>query len=185
MLRLYLAGPDIFLPNAREVADAKKALCLRHGFHGEHPLDLSPSPGLTGELLAWTFYRGCRNLARGCDITVANLTPFRGPHADVGTVAEIAIANEADKIVYGYSNDPSRLIDRIETHFLDKFGKRFDMGGFLVEDFGLHDNLMVDNIIKASGGKIFVATVPESRRWEDLGAFEVCLIHLKEFLTKH
>ena len=39
--RVYLAGPDVFLPNAAEVAAAKQAVCGKLGLDGVHPFDLS------------------------------------------------------------------------------------------------------------------------------------------------
>ena len=37
--RIYLAGPEVFLPDAREIADAKKAICRAHGLEGVFPAD--------------------------------------------------------------------------------------------------------------------------------------------------
>lgn len=35
----YLAGPDVFLPDAREHARRKVAICARHGIVGRPPLN--------------------------------------------------------------------------------------------------------------------------------------------------
>jgi nucleoside 2-deoxyribosyltransferase len=45
-MMLYLAGPDIFMPDAKAIGDRKKALCARHGFEGLYPLDLGLPEGL-------------------------------------------------------------------------------------------------------------------------------------------
>ena len=37
--RIYLAGPEVFFPNAREQGEIKKRLCAAHGFAGVYPLD--------------------------------------------------------------------------------------------------------------------------------------------------
>ena len=37
--RVYLAGPEVFLSNAREVGARKRAICERHGLVGVFPGD--------------------------------------------------------------------------------------------------------------------------------------------------
>jgi nucleoside 2-deoxyribosyltransferase len=37
--RIYLAGPEVFLPNANDIGAAKAALCAEAGFEGVFPLD--------------------------------------------------------------------------------------------------------------------------------------------------
>ena len=38
-MKIYLAGPDVFLPDAVELGRRKVALCARHGLTGLYPLD--------------------------------------------------------------------------------------------------------------------------------------------------
>jgi len=38
-MKVYLAGPDVFLPDAVEVGQRKAAICARHGLTGLYPLD--------------------------------------------------------------------------------------------------------------------------------------------------
>ena len=91
MTAAYLAGPDVFLPEARQWAERKKAICARHGLIGVSPLDPLPDqPSDWAALPEWQRI-ALRNETqiRGCDAMIANLTPFRGPSADVGTVYEV------------------------------------------------------------------------------------------------
>ncbi len=37
--RVYLAGPEVFLSNAREIGALKRAICERHGLVGVFPAD--------------------------------------------------------------------------------------------------------------------------------------------------
>ena len=37
--RVYLAGPEVFLANAREIGARKRAICERHGLIGVFPAD--------------------------------------------------------------------------------------------------------------------------------------------------
>ena len=38
-VKLYLAGPEVFLSDAAEHAQIQKNLCTRYGFIGLHPMD--------------------------------------------------------------------------------------------------------------------------------------------------
>ena len=38
-MKIYLAGPDVFLPDAVEIGRRKAAICARHGMTGLYPLD--------------------------------------------------------------------------------------------------------------------------------------------------
>ena len=40
-LRIYLAGPEVFHPRAKEIGEAKARLCAAAGFEGIFPLDTS------------------------------------------------------------------------------------------------------------------------------------------------
>ena len=38
-MKIYLAGPDVFLPDAVEIGRRKADICARHGVTGLYPLD--------------------------------------------------------------------------------------------------------------------------------------------------
>lgn len=38
-MKIYLAGPDVFLPDAVEIGRHKVAVCAAHGVTGLYPLD--------------------------------------------------------------------------------------------------------------------------------------------------
>ena len=38
-MKIYLAGPDVFLPDAVEIGRQKAAICAAHGLTGLYPLD--------------------------------------------------------------------------------------------------------------------------------------------------
>jgi len=89
--RVYLAGPDVFLPDAIEVGEAKKRMCQEHGLVGVFPLD-GPYERLTGlaprdaGLAAFDI---CIELMDTSQLGIASMTPFRGPSMDVGTAVEM------------------------------------------------------------------------------------------------
>ncbi len=51
---VYLTGPDVFLPNARQIGAGKRAICARHGLVGVYPDDEehAPDPTLTRPIFA-------------------------------------------------------------------------------------------------------------------------------------
>src|ERR1043166_2851320 len=99
-IMIYLAGPDVFLPDAIEVGRQKMAICQEFGFEGLFPVD--NDPGL--EVDAGAIFRAnCAQMKRA-DIGVFNLSPFRGPSADAGTVFELGFLFSQNRPVYGYSN---------------------------------------------------------------------------------
>jgi nucleoside 2-deoxyribosyltransferase len=183
-MRIYLAGPDVFLPDAAAMAAAKKAICARHGATGIYPTDL------TGDAAAkaapdrfMQIYLGNEAHIRGCDALIANLTPFRGPSADVGTVYELGLMRGLGRPIYGYANTTIPFHDRTlaflgDTALRRGDGEWTDAEGLHLERFSLHDNLMIDGGILASGGRIFTRAVPAERRWSDLACFEQCVAAL-------
>jgi nucleoside 2-deoxyribosyltransferase len=44
MTRVYLAGPEVFLPDAVDIGRRKVELCTRHGLIGLYPLDNAITP---------------------------------------------------------------------------------------------------------------------------------------------
>ncbi|MBC9180014.1 nucleoside 2-deoxyribosyltransferase [Pseudoroseomonas ludipueritiae] len=184
-MRIYLAGPDVFLPDAAAIAAAKKEICARHGMTGVFPLDPVQDPA--AEAAADRFmkiYLWNEAHIRSCDAMAANLTPFRGPSADAGTVFEIGFMRALGRPVMGYANAAASFRDRTLAFLGDAARRREepdeweDAEGLHLENFGLQDNLMIDGGILASGGHIVTRAVPEERRWSDLGAFEECIAAL-------
>ena len=86
-MKIYLAGPDVFLPDAIEIGRRKAAICVRHGLIGLYPLDNSVD--LTAADASLAIFKGNEAMMDAADAIIANLTPFRGPSADAGTVYEL------------------------------------------------------------------------------------------------
>jgi len=178
---VYLAGPDVFLPDARVVADAKRALCERYGFVGVSPVDNSADiSGLTKPEAARRISDANEASIRSCDLMVANITPFRGPSADVGTAYEMGFARALGKPVFAYTNIAGSLLER--TRDLPDTGARAQPGGRLedrfhmeIEDFDRADNLMLVGAVEASGVQVVVSPVDEAQRFTSLAGFETCL----------
>lgn len=178
-MKVYLAGPEVFLPDAAAIAAQKKQLCAQHGMEGVFPTD--PRPDTDATLERWyAIYLGNEADLRGCDALVANLTPFRGPSADPGTVYELGFVRALGRPVLGYTNDSTDFTDRT-LHSLggqptrNAAGRLVDGAGMAIEEHGLADNLMIEGGIRAANGLLVRHAVPEAARWSDLRGFEACL----------
>jgi len=167
LLKVYLAGPDVFLRNAKDIGEQKKAGCTRYGFEGVFPLDQVPKAGLQPRETALAIFETCIAMMNSCQLAIANLTPFRGVSMDVGTAVEIGYMCAQRKPVFGYTN----VIDDYKT----RVQATENEGGLEVEDFGLVDNLMCEGVIQGSGGEVVRNTVAAGSRLTDLKGFEQCV----------
>jgi nucleoside 2-deoxyribosyltransferase len=180
--RVYLAGPDVFLPAPEAWAARKQAACARHGLQGVTPLDsLAQEPAAWAALPLWRRI-ALRNEAhiRSCAAVIANLTPFRGPSADVGTAYEVGFARALGLPVFGYATVAAPFLDRTLAALgpdatADEHGAWWDADGLLVEQFGLFDNLMIEGGILGSGGTLLTEDARPTQRWRDLTVFERCV----------
>ena len=177
MTRVYLAGPDVFLPDPLDWMARKKAICAAVQLIGVSPLDdLTDEPADWLDLPDWQRI-ALRNEAhiRSCAALVANLTPFRGPSADVGTVYEVGFARGLGLRLFGYATVAAGLLDRTLSSIGGRQqadGSWRDADGLLVEQFGLFDNLMIEAAITDSGGTL---VRDDQDRWRDLSVFERCV----------
>ena len=185
---IYLAGPEVFLPDADALSDAKRSICARHGAIGIFPTDPIACPEADRTKEGW-FAIYLRNEAhiRRADALIANLTPFRGPSADPGTVYELGFMRALGRPVAGYSNAASSFLDRTRDFLGGAARQRADgdwedAEGLHIESFGLHDNLMIDGGLRAAGNSLVARAVPEAARWRDLSAFEEALLALLKSL---
>lgn len=184
-MRIYLAGPEVFLADeGRAVGAAKREICAGYGLTGVLPVEESAAPfasgGDPGDPQWSRIYRGNEALIRGCDALIANLTPFRGPSADPGTVFELGCMRGLGRPVLGYANTGDRFGGRTLAALGAGARRRpdgswEDAEGMGVEEFGLHDNLMLEGAIRASGGVFVARAVAADRRWSDLSAFVHCV----------
>jgi nucleoside 2-deoxyribosyltransferase len=184
--RVYLAGPDVFFPEPVSWAARKKAICERHGLVGVSPLD-----DLANEPAEWAEFPFWRKIAerneahiRSCHGLIANLTPFRGPSADVGTVYEVGFARALGLRIIGYATTAEAFLPRTLKALGDaaqsqKDGSWLDGDGLSVEQFGMFDNLMIEGGIIGSGGTLITG---EADRWTDLSLFERCVVAMAEQL---
>ena len=181
-MKIYLAGPEVFLPEPFVIAERKKQICDRYGHSGIFPMD-APLPSDFAEMQprqqGFTIYNINRNTMMGCDAIVANMTPFRGISMDVGTAFEMGFMAASGKPVLGYSNNTLPYNYRVRNEFypisVDENGFFRDQDGMQIEDFSLSDNLMMEGAINYSMYIIQTHVVNVENIWTDLTAFEKCV----------
>ena len=187
--RVYLAGPDVFLANAREIGARKRAICQRHGLIGVFPSDeeedCNPSTTLPGRGLAIS--RAMERAMRSCDAMIVNLTPFRGPSADVGSAYEMGFMRALGLPIFAYTNDHRSYFDRVVefcggTVHERSTGMHEDSDGMAIEPFTLRDNLMLEGGVTGSGGCFIAAPAAHVERYTDLAAFEHCVLEAAALL---
>ncbi|MCB4820922.1 nucleoside 2-deoxyribosyltransferase [Roseicella aerolata] len=174
-LQAYLAGPDVFLPDAAGHARRKVAICARHGILGRPPLNEDvASLAAMPEAEAWqTIFRKDLAMMEECDLVIANLTPFRGASADAGTLVELGWFLGRGRPIFGYSNSATPFAERSRRQVA---AQPDPMPGLTVGGFGLPDNLMIPGAVLAGGGEPMV--VPEDGRdrpFDSLEFFEACV----------
>lgn len=188
-IRVYLAGPDVFLPEPTIWLERKKAICARFGLTGVSPLDApADEPAAWAALPVWRRIALCNEAhIRGCDALIANLTPFRGPSADAGTVYEVGFARALGLRLFGYATVSAGFLDRTLAHLEGSAaqapdGSWWDADGMQIEQFGLFDNLMIEGGIHGSGGALLCAD--QETRWHDLHLFEQCVQTAAEMMLE-
>ncbi|NTJ44776.1 nucleoside 2-deoxyribosyltransferase [Agrobacterium larrymoorei] len=178
--KIYLAGPEVFLPNAREVLDAKAQLTREAGFIPLSPGDLEIPAADT------KIGHGCNinavdeGMMLQADAIIANLTPFRGIAADTGTSFELGFMCAQGKAVFAYTNVAADHFTRISKHYggaiaVDEGGRHRGPDGLSVENFDMVDNLMLHGGILRRGGIVVVRDAAAAELYTDLTAFRECL----------
>jgi nucleoside 2-deoxyribosyltransferase len=174
----YLAGPDVFLPNAVAHAASKVDICRRFGLHGLPPLS-EDAKIASPELTLWqAIYQNDVAMMETSDIVIANLTPFAGASADAGTLIEVGWFLGQGKPIFGYSNTP----ENFESRMRRQLGS--EHADISIEGFDLPDNLMIVGAVWSGGYPIFVPTDGKARGIDALDVFETCVEAVARYLAK-
>jgi nucleoside 2-deoxyribosyltransferase len=180
-MKVYLAGPDVFLPDASEIGQRKKEICARFGLIGLFPLDqeMPATDSLSREI-----FQANTSLMERADAIIANLTPFRGPSADVGTIYELGFVAGRGKLCAGYSNVASSYRDKVRTAGYSGPDGKTDSNGMLIENFGLADNLMIVHALDYYGVPLVQPKESPADPLRDLAVFEACVRMVAERLAR-
>ncbi len=167
-LHAYLAGPDVFFPDAAARGESKKAKLAAVGIEGHFPGDNEPreAKDCGASLIAMTnegLMLECCQTGR-IGIILLDMTPYRGPFMDVGTAFEagfMSMLAEARNniIIIGYTEDERTLEERVIQQIFGgkcqkKNGRVFGPDGHKIEAYGKADSLMVMHAIEKTGGSV-------------------------------
>jgi nucleoside 2-deoxyribosyltransferase len=179
--KLYLAGPEVFLPNAIEAGRTKCALAADAGFEGLYPLDnVLDVSGLTKPEQAKAISQANETLMRRADGAIANLTPFRGASMDAGTAFEVGFMQALGKPVFGYTASALSYQQRAMAYRQRGIPPGdYDRADLEIEDFDLHENLMIDIVVRAAQGVVATSQDGASGGAQNLDGFKVCLNHAR------
>ena len=183
-LRIYLAGPEVFLPDPMAAGRRKCALADAAGFVGVFPLDAALDlSGLDKLAQAQRIADANEGLMRRCDVLIANLTPFRGVSMDSGTAYEVGFMRALGRPVFGYTNVVADYAARARAFRARGLGAHDgDRPDIDIEDFDRAENLMIACGIEFSGGTVVRTAVATGRELDDLEGFRACLEEVRRVL---
>lgn len=159
----YLAGPEVFLPNAHEIGRAKIAICRAHGLDAEFPFVPPDETATMTAQRGHEIFELCIAMMDRCDLAIANMTPFRGVSMDAGTAVEVGYMFARGRPVFGYTNATADYNERVSGD------------SWTVESFGFADNLMCEGPVWRSGASIVRTDVDDDVRLTDLRGFTACV----------
>lgn len=179
--RIYLAGPDVFFDTALAVAAEKKAICAKFGMEGVFPLDAELKlEALDRKKAGLTIGAANIGLMVSCDAVIANLQPWHGPSADVGTAFELGFMFARGKPAFAYTNSEEIFQERVQDFLQSDYARAnqpgnsaFPRPGYPVytdEAFGLRENLMIDTALLPFAGDML-------RSFEDAAAHAAAWFH--------
>lgn len=149
MKKVYLAGFEVFYPNALEIGEQLKSICEKHGLIGIFPKDnvVDRSKHRTKREIANEVFQANISFIQEADIVVANLNSFRGVEPDSGTCFEVGYACALGKKLYGYVDDERKVWEKVASHFggvtHQENGTITDKNNMTVENLELPLNLML------------------------------------------
>jgi nucleoside 2-deoxyribosyltransferase len=174
MVSAYLAGPDVFLPDAAAHARKKMAICARYGIRGLPPLneDIAALAEMHEREAGLAIFHKDVEMMEAADIIIANLTPFRGASADAGTLVELGWFMGRGKPIFGYSNTAIGFTERSRAQVA---ALPDPMAGLAVEGFGLADNLMIPGAVLTGGLAMLLPKDGVTLAFDALDVFERCV----------
>ena len=175
----YLAGPDVFLPNAVAHAATEGGDMPATRFAAVCRRSTKMLRTAATELEAWqAIYEKDVAMMEKSDIIIANLTPFAGASADAGTLIEVGWFLGKGKPIFGYSNTSENFEFRMRKQL---GAKHADFG---IEGFHLPDNLMIVGAVQSGGYPVFLPTDGKARGFDALDVFETCVKAAVRYFAK-
>jgi nucleoside 2-deoxyribosyltransferase len=110
-LTVYLAPPDVFLPDSRANEEAKKATLARRNVTGVSPMDNKIDDFNVSSERLLEIYNCARERRDQCNVILANLTPW-------GTIHELTYEVTKGRLVIGYyEGNPKLYAQSVIKHY--------------------------------------------------------------------
>ena len=169
---VYLAGPEVFLPEPVAAGLEKKARVTAIDRANDWPFELVGLYPLDNEVADFKpdfdtgirIYRANVELMNRAYAVAANMVRFRGPSMDVGTAFEMGYMRGLGKPVfayyeaapfYGAEEAPGMYVERVRTYgSVSTHDPRVDADGHAIDDFEMADNLMMIGALESGAGSI-------------------------------
>ena len=169
---VYLAGPEVFLPEPIAAGVEKKARIAAISRAAGWPFELAGLYPLDNEIpdfrpdfeTGTRIYRANIELMDRAYAVAANMVRFRGPSMDVGTAFEMGYMLGLGKPVfayydaapfYGRDESPGKYVDRVRRFCpVSADDPRVDADGHAIDDFEMADNLMMIGALESGAGSI-------------------------------
>ena len=169
---IYLAGPEVFLPEPIAAGVERKARITALSRAADWPFELAGLYPLDNEIpdfrpdfdTGMRIYRANIELMDRAYAVAANMVRFRGPSMDVGTAFEMGYMRGLGKPVfayydaapfYGREEGPGLYVDRVREHgSVSADDACVDADGHAIDDFGMADNLMMVGALESGAGAI-------------------------------
>ena len=169
---IYLAGPEVFLPDPVAAGEYKKARIAELSRSNDWPFELAGLYPLDAEIPHFEpdFDTGIRIYHANIEFmgrayaVAANMIRFRGPSMDVGTAFEMGYMRGLRKPVfayydavpfYGREEAPGTFADRVREHYaVSQDDPCVDVDGQSIEAFQMPDNLMTIGALASGAGTI-------------------------------
>lgn len=179
---VYLAGPERWTANARELGERQRQICEAAGVEPLFWADWETLARDGSEVEARQIYASALAMIRKSDAVVANLTPWRGPSAHPGVAFEVGFASALKKPVFAFINladeDDAEYrgrVERLQGASMHESGLWFDAEGAEIEDFGLPETVM----LWAEARQVYCIVTPDPLA--DLTGLELCLEAMRAY----
>ena len=184
-IKVYLAGPEVFLRNAREQLAFKIALTRAAGLIPVSPGDFVIPPQPTKRQFGHAISEIDEEMMSSAEAIIANLTPYHGVSADTGTCYELGFMCGQGKLAFAYTNVSADHRQRTVEHYggdvgIDEHGRLRGADGLAIEDVDMVDNLMMQGGVERRGGQVIVHDADPAELYTDTTGFEICLRLLAE-----
>lgn len=154
MIKVYIAGPDIFKKDISKWIEKVNSECLALKICPLIPFDIDATT-------EHGVFQNNLKLIEQADVIAANVNCFRGSEPDSGTAWEIGYAYALKKKIFMYTSDPRTVRQKALNHFNLQANSDAEVlpDGMVMEDFGCNTNLMLDQ-----SGRTIVGTLSEVLR---------------------